>query len=221
MYGEDSPSPYRIITTLRRTERSVAAALEAAAGTVNLTAAQFHVLEELTVTEVLQAGELAWRHRVTRQSMHGIVQNLARAHLVELAPKEHGSRSAWLTQGGRDPFAPGPGSSRPDRATGGRGRRRWRPRTARAVALRHRTIGGGHPPRVVVGLTSAQAANRSHPRTSRRLRRATDRAPPSGGCDRDPRRTSRATRDASPAPPRRTQPERDDPDVREVTGRGR
>lgn len=102
MYGEDSPSPYRIITTLRRTERSVAAALEAAAGTVNLTAAQFHVLEELTVTEVLQAGELAWRHRVTRQSMHGIVQNLARAHLVELAPKEHGSRSAWLTQGGRD-----------------------------------------------------------------------------------------------------------------------
>ena len=101
MYGEDSPSPYRIITTLRRTERSVAAALEAAASTVNLTAAQFHGLEELTVTEVLQAGELAWRHRVTRQSMHGIVQNLARAHLVELAPKEHGSRNVWLTQGGR------------------------------------------------------------------------------------------------------------------------
>jgi DNA-binding MarR family transcriptional regulator len=82
----------------------VAAAVEAAASTVNLTAAQFHVLEELTVTEVLQAGELAWRHRVTRQSMHGVVQNLARANLVELAPKEHGSRNVWLTQGGRDPL---------------------------------------------------------------------------------------------------------------------
>jgi hypothetical protein len=56
MYGEDSPSPYRIIATLRRTERSVAAALEAAVSAVGLTAAQFHVLEELTVTEVLHAG---------------------------------------------------------------------------------------------------------------------------------------------------------------------
>lgn len=102
MYGEDSPSAYRIITTLRRTERSVAAALEAAVSAVDLTAAQFHVLEELTVTEVLHAGELAWRHRVTRQSMQGIVRNLERAHLVEVAPKEHGSRSIWLTQGGRD-----------------------------------------------------------------------------------------------------------------------
>ena len=102
MHGEDSPSPYRIITTLRRTERSVAAALEAAVNAVDLTAAQFHVLEKLTVTDVLHTGELAWRHRVTRQSMHGIVQNLARTHLVELAPKEHGSRNIWLTQGGRD-----------------------------------------------------------------------------------------------------------------------
>ena len=59
MYGEDSPSPYRIITTLRRTERSVASALEEALSAVDLTAAQFHVLEELTVTEVLHAGELA------------------------------------------------------------------------------------------------------------------------------------------------------------------
>jgi DNA-binding MarR family transcriptional regulator len=102
MYGEDSPSPYRIITTLRRTERSVASALEEALRAVDLTAAQFHVLEELTVTEVLHTGELAWRLRVTRQSMHGIVQNLARAHLVELAPKEHGTRNVWLTEGGRD-----------------------------------------------------------------------------------------------------------------------
>jgi DNA-binding MarR family transcriptional regulator len=102
MYGEDSPSPYRIITTLRRTERSVAAALEEALSAVDLTAAQFHVLEELTVTEVLHAGELAWRHRVTRQSMHGIVRNLAKAHLVDMAPKEHGSRNVWLTQAGRD-----------------------------------------------------------------------------------------------------------------------
>lgn len=102
MDGEDSPSPYRIITTLRRTERSVAAALDAALRAADLTAAQFHVLEELTVTEVLHVGELAWRHRVTRQSIHGIVQNLARAHVVELAPKEHGSRNVWLTQDGRD-----------------------------------------------------------------------------------------------------------------------
>jgi DNA-binding MarR family transcriptional regulator len=116
MYGEDSPSPYRIITTLRRTERTLASALEEALRAVDLTAAQFHVLEELTVTEVLHVGELAWRLRVTRQSMHGIVQNLARAHLVKLAPKEHGSRNLWL---------------------------RWRWRTARAPALRDRTIGGG------------------------------------------------------------------------------
>ena len=102
MYGEDSPPPYRIITTLRRTERSVAAALDEALRAVDLTSAQFHVLEELTVTQVLYAGELAWRHRVTRQSMHGIVQNLAKAHLVDLAPKEHGARNVWLTQGGRD-----------------------------------------------------------------------------------------------------------------------
>ena len=101
MYGEDSPSPYRIITTLRRTERSVASALEEALRAVDLTAAQFHVLEELTVTEVLHVGELAWRLRVTRQSMHGIVRNLERAHLVELAPKEHGSRNLWLTTRGR------------------------------------------------------------------------------------------------------------------------
>jgi DNA-binding MarR family transcriptional regulator len=102
MYGEDSPPPYRIITTLRRTERSVAAALDEALRAVDLSSAQFHVLEELTVTQVLHAGELAWRHRVTRQSMHGIVQNLAKAHLVDLAPKEHGARNIWLTQGGRD-----------------------------------------------------------------------------------------------------------------------
>jgi DNA-binding MarR family transcriptional regulator len=104
MHGEDSPSPYRIITTLRRTERSVAAALEEALSAIDLTAAQFHVLEELTVTEVLHAGELAWRQRVTRQSMHGIVQNLAKVQLVELAPKEHGARNVWLTRGGRERF---------------------------------------------------------------------------------------------------------------------
>ena len=80
----------------------MASALEEALSAVDLTAAQFHVLEELTVTEVLHAGELAWRHRVTRQSMHGIVRNLAREHLVELAPKEHGSRNLWLTTRGRD-----------------------------------------------------------------------------------------------------------------------
>jgi DNA-binding MarR family transcriptional regulator len=80
----------------------VAAALDAALSAVDLTVAQFHVPEELTVTEVLHVGELAWRHRVSRQSMHGIVQNLARAHLVELAPKEHGARNVWLTQDGRD-----------------------------------------------------------------------------------------------------------------------
>ena len=100
MDGEDSPSPYRIMTTLRRTERSLAAALEAALSAVGPTAAQFHVLEELTVTTVLHAGELAWRHRVTRQSMQGIVRNLVDADLVELAPKEHGVRNIWLTTGG-------------------------------------------------------------------------------------------------------------------------
>ena len=71
MDGANSPSPYRIITTLRRTERSLASTLDAAVSAVDLTGAQFHVLEELTVTSVLHSGELAWRHRVTRQSMQG------------------------------------------------------------------------------------------------------------------------------------------------------
>ena len=102
MDGANSPSPYMIITTLRRTERSLASALDAAVDAVDLTAAQFHVLEELTVTSVLHSGELAWRHRVTRQSMQGIVRNLARAHLVERAPMENGVRNIWLTNGGRD-----------------------------------------------------------------------------------------------------------------------
>jgi len=98
-----------MITTLRRTERSIAAALDAALIVVDLTPAQFHVLEELTTTTVLHAGELAWRHRVTHQSMHGIVRNLARADLVELAPREHGVRNI-LAVGLRD------------RTTGGRRR---------------------------------------------------------------------------------------------------
>lgn len=102
MDGENSPSPYRIVTTLRRTERSLASALDATLKALDLTAAQFHVLEELTVTTVLHAGELAWRHRVTRQSMQGIVRNLERAGLVELAPKEHGVRNIWLTSEGRE-----------------------------------------------------------------------------------------------------------------------
>lgn len=104
MGGGSSPSPYRIITTLRRTERSLAAALDAALSALDLTSAQFHV-EELTVTSVLHVGELAWRHRVTRQSMHGIVRNLARARLVALAPTEHGVRNIWLTPDGRERLA--------------------------------------------------------------------------------------------------------------------
>ena len=88
--------------TLRRTERSLAAALDAALSALDLTAAQFHVLEELTVTSVLHVGELAWRHGVTRQSMHGIVRNLARDRLVALAPTEHGVRNIWLTNDGRE-----------------------------------------------------------------------------------------------------------------------
>jgi DNA-binding MarR family transcriptional regulator len=102
MDADDSPSPYRIIKTLRRTERIIASILDAAVRDLDLTAAQFHVLEELTVTSVLHVGELASRHRVTRQSMQGIVRNLARTDLVELAPKEHGVRNIWLTEGGRD-----------------------------------------------------------------------------------------------------------------------
>jgi DNA-binding MarR family transcriptional regulator len=90
------------MTTLRRTERSLASALDSAVSAVNLTAAQFHVLEELTVTSVLHAGEPAWRHRVTRQSMQGIVRNLARADLVAVAPMEHGVRHIWLTSSGRE-----------------------------------------------------------------------------------------------------------------------
>lgn len=60
------------------------------------------MLEELTVTTVLHGGLLAWRHRVSRQSLQGIVRNLARARLVELAPKEHGVRNIWLTSHGRE-----------------------------------------------------------------------------------------------------------------------
>jgi DNA-binding MarR family transcriptional regulator len=90
------------MTTLRRTERSLAAALDAALSALDLTAAQFHVLEELTVTSALHVGELAWRHGVTRQSMHGIVRNLARAQLVALAPSEHGVRNICLTRDGRE-----------------------------------------------------------------------------------------------------------------------
>jgi DNA-binding MarR family transcriptional regulator len=82
-------------------ERIMASTLDAAVRDLDFTAAQFHVLEELTVTSVLHVGELAWRHRVTRRSMQGIVQNLARDHLVELAPEEHGIRNIWLTEGRR------------------------------------------------------------------------------------------------------------------------
>jgi DNA-binding MarR family transcriptional regulator len=90
------------MTTLRRTERTLAAALDAALSDVGITAAQFHALEELTVTTVVHVGELAWRHRVTRQSMHGIVRNLADAGLVELAPREHGVRNLWPTTSGSE-----------------------------------------------------------------------------------------------------------------------
>ena len=65
----------------------MASAIYATVRDLDLTAAQFHVLEELTGTSVLHVGDLAWRHRVTRQSMQGIVRNLARDHLVELAPR--------------------------------------------------------------------------------------------------------------------------------------
>ena len=99
---QEGTSSYRVMTALRRVDRSLRAVLDAALDEAGITAATFHVMEELTVTPVLHAGELAWRLRITRQSVHGIVRSLIREGLVEIAPMEGGIRNLWLTAEGRD-----------------------------------------------------------------------------------------------------------------------
>jgi DNA-binding MarR family transcriptional regulator len=63
--------------------------------------AQYEVMEHLAERPNLHAGELARRLRITRQTAHGLLKQLARADLIDLLPPDGGARPARLTTAGQ------------------------------------------------------------------------------------------------------------------------
>jgi DNA-binding MarR family transcriptional regulator len=68
---------------------------------LGLSYAQYEVMEHLAERPNLHAGELGRRLRITRQTAHGLLKQLARADLIDLLPPDGGARPARLTTTGR------------------------------------------------------------------------------------------------------------------------
>lgn len=68
---------------------------------LGLSYAQYEVMEHLAERPNLHAGELGRRLRITRQTAHGLLKQLARADLIDLLPPDGGARPARLTTAGR------------------------------------------------------------------------------------------------------------------------
>jgi DNA-binding MarR family transcriptional regulator len=98
--GDDATGPMDLIAAILRFHHILEARLDRALNGCGLSFAQYEVIEVLAAEPKLQAGELARRLHITRQSAHGLLRKLARAGLIELLPRDGGIRCAWLTTTG-------------------------------------------------------------------------------------------------------------------------
>ncbi len=96
-----TPTPWDVILAVRRFQHILQAHLDRCLQGFGLSFAQYQILEILAAEPKLHAGELGRRLRITRQTAHGLLAQLARADLVELLPKDGAIRGAWLTRLGR------------------------------------------------------------------------------------------------------------------------
>jgi len=100
-WPDADPTGRDLITAVRRSARRLQTQLDEAVEGLGLSYAQYEVMEHLAVRPNLHAGELARRLRITRQTAHGLVQQLARADLVDVLPPDFGARPMRLTSLGR------------------------------------------------------------------------------------------------------------------------
>ena len=85
----------------RRFSRRLQTRLDEALEEFAVSYAQHEVMEHLAERPNLHGGELARRLRLTRQSAHALLKQLARADLIDLLPPDLGARPARLTANGR------------------------------------------------------------------------------------------------------------------------
>jgi DNA-binding MarR family transcriptional regulator len=100
-WPDADPRGHDLVTASRRFARRLQTRLDEALEGFGLSYAQYEVMEHLAERPNLHAGELGRRLRITRQSAHGLLKQLARADLIDLLPPDYGARPARLTAAGR------------------------------------------------------------------------------------------------------------------------
>jgi DNA-binding MarR family transcriptional regulator len=98
----DPPSGQEIAAAVRRVYHLLMFRLDSAVSGAFISFAQYEVLALLERDPNIHAAAIARSLRVTRQTTHGLVRQLLRAHLVELLPVDGGVRGIELTREGRD-----------------------------------------------------------------------------------------------------------------------
>jgi DNA-binding MarR family transcriptional regulator len=100
-WPDDEPRGHDLVTASRRFARRLQTRLDEALEGLAISYAQYEVMEHLAERPNLHAGELGRRLRITRQTAHGLLKQLARADLIDLLPSDGGARPARLTSAGR------------------------------------------------------------------------------------------------------------------------
>ena len=100
-WPDADPRGHDLVTASRRFARRLQTRLDEALEGLAISYAQYEVMEHLAARPNLHAGELGRRLRITRQTAHGLLKQLARADLIDLLPSDGGARPARLTTAGR------------------------------------------------------------------------------------------------------------------------
>jgi DNA-binding MarR family transcriptional regulator len=99
-WPDADPRGHDLVTASRRFARRLQTRLDGALEGLGLSYAQYEVMEHLAERPNLHAGELGRRLRITRQTAHGLLKQLAPADLIDLLPPDGGARPARLTAAG-------------------------------------------------------------------------------------------------------------------------
>jgi DNA-binding MarR family transcriptional regulator len=100
-WPDADPLGHDLVTASRRFARRLQTRLDESLEGIALSYAQYEVMEHLAERPNLHAGELGRLLRITRQTAHGLLKQLARADLIDLLPPDGGARPARLTAAGR------------------------------------------------------------------------------------------------------------------------
>ena len=100
-WPDADPRGHDLVTASRRFARRLQTRLDEALEELGVSYAQYEIMEHLAERPNLHAGELGRRLRITRQTAHGLIKQLARADLIDLLPPDGGARPARLTPTGR------------------------------------------------------------------------------------------------------------------------